>query len=127
MTTPNIPPPRACAEPGCPRLDVPYPDVYCAEHKKAGVFAKIRAEYKKWYHTTAWKKLRQVILNRDPICTCKEPGCHPNGGCHNPSTVVDHILDHGGNYRLFFDRSNLHGTCTSCHNSKTASSPSKNQ
>jgi 5-methylcytosine-specific restriction endonuclease McrA len=72
----------------------------------------------RWRHPT--KGLRAACLRRHPIC--KDPF---KIGCHQPSTVADHIQDHHGNEQLFFNFSNLQGFCESCHDRKTASSHGK--
>ena len=48
-------------------------------------------------------------------------------GGNAPSTDVDHIIkaavyiaQHGGDWRRFFDRSNLQGACKADHTAKTA-------
>lgn len=67
------------------------------------------------YHTAAWARLRYLVLARDPIC--KDP---QKTECHRPSTVADHIKDHRGDPKLFYDLANLQGLCKECHNAKTA-------
>src|SRR5688572_26123266 len=42
-------------------------------------------------------------------------------GKHLPAQVVDHVVPHQGNMRLFWDRSNWQALCKSHHSSKTAS------
>jgi 5-methylcytosine-specific restriction protein A len=37
-----------------------------------------------------------------------------------PAIVVDHIIPHKGNYKLFWDKSNWQSLCKSCHDKKTA-------
>jgi hypothetical protein len=65
-----------------------------------------------WYDKAYWRtSLRPTVLARDPICM----------ECHRyPSTHVDHIKPHCGNYALFCDLNNLQGLCEHCHNKKTA-------
>lgn len=36
-----------------------------------------------------------------------------------PATVVDHIIPHTGNDKLFWDKDNWQSLCKSCHDSKT--------
>ena len=62
------------------------------------------------YKTPEWRRLRLVILQRDPICVkCKRKA----------STHVDHIRAHKGDQTLFWDQANLQGLCLSCHSRKT--------
>jgi len=55
-----------------------------------------------------------VFLKRNPLCVeCLERGNIV------PATVVDHIIAHKGDMRLFWDRDNWQALCTQCHNRKT--------
>jgi 5-methylcytosine-specific restriction protein A len=73
-------------------------------------------EWKKLYDRSRWRHpqygLQAACLRRDPVCR----KCH-----RNPSTVADHIKDHRGDERLFWDIGNLQGLCKGCHNAKTGS------
>jgi len=66
---------------------------------------------KLWYGRSTWQNLRKLILHRDPICTT----CN-----RNPSTEVDHVVPHKGDWNLFVDAKNLAGICKPCHSEKTA-------
>ncbi len=57
-----------------------------------------------------WRKLRGMILARDPFCQAP--------GCHEWSTEVDHIKsrENGGTDHP----DNLQGLCKPCHSRKTA-------
>lgn len=70
--------------------------------------------YKPWHHlycTSRWRKLRKLILLRDPICVaCKR----------KPSVDVDHTEPHRGVLILFYDATNLRGLCKECHGAKSA-------
>ena len=54
----------------------------------------------------AWRRLRAVILFRDPLCVC---------GCGRPSTDVDHINNDPTDNNL----DNLAGMARPCHSRKT--------
>jgi 5-methylcytosine-specific restriction endonuclease McrA len=114
-------PPTACRTPSCPgTAEVDGYCVVCRPPKVAGdvTLPESKHDYhREWielYNQARWKHpirgLRAAILRRDPICT----EC-----LHNPSTIVDHILDHRGNIVLFFDPGNVHGVCKPCHDEKT--------
>lgn len=66
------------------------------------------------YHSPAWRRLRQVVLDKDPLCVeCKKKGTL------TPSSVADHIrpISEGGDP---WDLENLQGLCEICHNKKSA-------
>ena len=106
-----ISPLKPCAFPSCTALIIPR-DQYCTEHK-----AKVNKNYELNRETavqrgynTRWKKIRKMVLLRDPICK----DCN-----RNPSTNADHIIavKNDGSNNL----NNLKGLCQSCHSKKTAS------
>jgi 5-methylcytosine-specific restriction protein A len=75
------------------------------------------AESYKWYSRALWKRLRLMVLGRDPICVaCKR----------NASTVADHKKafrtgkTENEEWQLFCDLNNLQGLCHPCHSEKTA-------
>ena len=52
----------------------------------------------------------------DPLCAF----CQAEGKLV-PATVVDHIIQHRGDQRLFWDQSNWESLCKECHDKKTGS------
>lgn len=67
----------------------------------------------KFYQSTAWRKLRAVKLEQDPLCEeCLKKGVQ------NPAQVADHILaiNQGGE---MLDINNLQSLCHVCHNKKS--------
>jgi 5-methylcytosine-specific restriction endonuclease McrA len=63
------------------------------------------------YGTEFWRVRRREILERDPECRLRLPGCT------GTSTEVDHIVrpsDGGSN-----DPANLRGVCNGCHRQRT--------
>lgn len=70
--------------------------------------AKPRASAHARGYGAHWKKVRAVILSRDPVCVvCR----------HAPSLHVDHIVAHVVGEA--HDPANLRGLCASCHGRKT--------
>lgn len=73
-----------------------------------------------WYHTTAWRTLRNAILRDNPFCV----ECRKNG-IMQAANVVDHIkpVSSGKTAQereiLMWNESNLQGLCNACHNSKS--------
>lgn len=58
----------------------------------------------------AWQRARETYLARHPLCAFCERRGRPE-----PATVVDHIKPHGGDPRLFWDRTNWQPLCKRCH------------
>jgi 5-methylcytosine-specific restriction endonuclease McrA len=57
-------------------------------------------------YDTKWDKERKAFLELHPRCA----------KCSAPATVVDHIIAHGGDQKLFWSRSNWQPLCTTHHN-----------
>ena len=56
-------------------------------------------------YDTKWDKARAQYLAANPRC-CR---------CSAPAEVVDHIIPHKGDKKLFWSRSNWQPLCRSCH------------
>ena len=67
-----------------------------------------RKEDQKIYKSARWRRVREIILSKRPLCECGRP-----------ATIVDHIIPirWGGE---IWDRDNLASMCQSCHNKKSA-------
>ena len=80
--------------------------------------SKKNKEKNKIYNTRYWKKLRQVVLDRDPLCVkClkkKPPKL-------TPAKVADHVVNWQQNAGTSFDVpiEGLQGLCKPCHKEKT--------
>ncbi|KKL05097.1 hypothetical protein LCGC14_2609460 [marine sediment metagenome] len=107
-------PKRSCAEPGCPTL---VTRGYCLRHNRnrelregQGARAQQQRETMRKYDRR-WRKLRKIVLARDPICmTCQEA----------PSTEVDHIIPRRPEqHAADVTEEELQGLCKPCHSSKT--------
>jgi len=63
-----------------------------------------------------WRKRREIFLGNHPLCCrCKE------ADRIEAATVVDHIIPHRGDQRLFWDEeNNWQPLCKACHDKKTA-------
>jgi 5-methylcytosine-specific restriction protein A len=87
------------------------PRSYLQRMREAGLIAtpdQHRQQTGPWHYGHRWRKLRLMILNRQPIC----------GDCKRaPATEVDHIiaLAKGGTDA----EENLQGLCARCHSRKT--------
>ncbi len=62
-----------------------------------------------------WQKARIGFLAKHPLCAHCEKNNRTTAG-----NVVDHIVPHRGDQKLFWSRDNWQTLCTSCHNTKTA-------
>ena len=104
-------PDTPCKHPGCGRL-VPYGTMYCEEHKPLHQHDR-KTTSEKGYGSR-WQKARAVYLQSHPLCVrCLAKGRYVK------ATVVDHIIPHRGDRKLFWDRDNWQALCKSCHDSKT--------
>lgn len=72
-----------------------------------------RAETKRWYERSNWKRLRSLQLKTSPLCAI----CL-HSGTLTVATVVDHIepRSKGG---ADYDITNLQSLCPECHSRKT--------
>lgn len=106
-------PKRPCNKPGCRNLTN---ERFCAEHM--GLVHKAdrwRGSAAKRGYGHKWRKERLDYLADNPLCVeCKDAGEIV------AATVVDHIIPHKGDQKLFWRRSNWQGLCEMHHNSKTA-------
>lgn len=65
------------------------------------------------YTTTRWRAGRRWFISANPLCAmCKRDGRVVE------AQVVDHIVPHKGDQRLFFDQVNWQALCFNCHNSR---------
>ncbi|MAR55843.1 MAG: HNH endonuclease [Rickettsiales bacterium] len=56
-----------------------------------------------------WQAARATFLKKHPICV-KCPKHRPRS-----ATVVDHIVPHKGDQKLFWDQTNWQPLCATCH------------
>ena len=101
---------KTCDYPMCNNLTY---DRYCKKH--ASLNHEQRANASQRGYNYRWQKYRKSFLMKHPFCE----SCLKRGQITN-ATVVDHIVPHKGNYRLFWDESNHQALCATCHNRKTA-------
>ena len=112
-TKPNTP----CRHPGCPAL-VPAGTKYCEKHRTQHP-EDIRSASSRGYNH-AWRKASKQFLQTHPLCEeCKKHGRYTK------ATVVDHVIPHRGDQKLFWDRSNWRALCKHCHDRKTGREDSR--
>jgi len=72
-------------------------------------------QHQKLYSGKAWQRMRANQLHLNPLCAyCLSLGIV------NQATIGDHIKPHRGDFKLFFDASNLQSLCKKCHDSSKA-------
>lgn len=68
------------------------------------------------YQTQRWRRLRQQVFMRDHyICQICNKLCAGQGRNNPHSPVCDHVEEHRGNPKLFFDLANLQTLHKQCH------------
>lgn len=109
--------PRPCRADGCPELV--YGECrYCSTHaqQRQREYDQQRGSAASRGYDARWRKLRRLVLNRQPLCA--DPyGVHAKRGEVVAATDVDHIVSKrtGGTDSL----DNLQALCHSCHSRKT--------
>lgn len=68
-------------------------------------------EWRGWYKTAAWQRLRWSVLVRD-LFTCRR--CGRVEGVTR-LLVADHVVPHRGDSARFWDPANLQCLCKACH------------
>lgn len=102
---------RFCLQPGCQTL---VRSGRCDEHQRErGRGAS--AEWHHWYADRRWRAARAIFLKQHPLCA----ECQDEGRIE-AATVVDHVIPHKGDRRLFWDRTNWAACCKTHHDRKTA-------
>ena len=103
-------PKTPCHHPGCPEL-VEAGRLYCEKHLPLHPEAT-RPAAKRGYNRR-WQKARSRIWKHIRF-VCSAPSRQVR-----PATVVDHIIPHRGDQKLFWDQNNWQSLCKSCHDKKT--------
>ena len=114
---------KPCRYKGCASLATRGHN-YCEEHKalaeeadreKQRIYNEKRGSAASRGYNSRWQKQSKLYIHEQPLCVdCLK---------HNrvrPAKVVDHIVPHKGDMRLFWDRTNWQSLCFSCHSRKTA-------
>lgn len=107
--------PRPCARPGCRRYAVDAG--FCTDHatqRKTEVNAERGSAASRGYGAK-WRRERADYLRDNPLCVRCLDDEHVVA-----ATVVDHIVPHKGDQKLFWRRSNWQALCKTCHDRKTA-------
>ena len=102
--------PTPCREPGCRAMATSAGR--CDQHRRQqrkDMDSRRPNAAARGYCSARWKRLRLLVLHRDPVCRWP--------GCQSPSQEVDHITpkSRGGDDSM----DNLQGLCRIHHSAKT--------
>lgn len=106
--------PRPCTYPGCGALTATgrCPRHQGAERREAD---RRRGSAAERGYDGRWSKARAAYLRAHPLCVrCEAKGLVV------AASVVDHIVPHRGDPKLFWDSGNWQPLCKVCHDHKTA-------
>ncbi|MCM3411240.1 HNH endonuclease [Metabacillus litoralis] len=104
---------KPCSELRCPNLTRSR---YCDDHKRnIKGYDRHRGSAAQRGYDSKWRKARTAYLMKHPFCVeCNKVGVIA------PATVVDHIIPHKGDKKLFWDsKNNWQSLCEMHHNRKT--------
>ena len=97
---------RACKQPAVRGT------FYCAKHTEAPPPSqRVRDAVDKMYDTARWATFRAWMLMQNPICQRIVKGEQ----CHNPSSVVHHLISPRQRPDLFTDPRAVTCLCPTCH------------
>ena len=105
-------PRRPCRYPGCPEFCEPG-QTYCLSHIAYSA-DRMRGGAASRGYDRKWRQARKLFLQKHPLCA----ECQKEGRL-TPATVVDHIIPHRGDQKLFWDEQNWQPLCARCHDRKT--------
>ena len=106
-----------CGHPGCPELIEPGTK-FCEKHKP--LHPEVTRPAAKRGYGSLWQKASKTFLQTHPLCVeCMKQGRYTK------ATVVDHIVPHRGDQKLFWDKSNWQSLCRHHHNVKTGHEDSR--
>lgn len=102
---------KPCAHAGCPELVTGRSR--CDAHTKARrqLDDSARPSAAARGYGAKWQRYREQYLRANPLC-----GFCSRRGVVAAATVVDHIVPHRGDQKLFWRTSNHQALCTTCHN-----------
>ncbi len=89
---------------------------WCDECRARGAARKIRPEWHTLYGA-AWQKASKAWLSAHPIAV---DIFKSHGGVIKLAEVVDHIIPHRGDVKLFWNQANWQGLTKRDHDRKTA-------
>jgi 5-methylcytosine-specific restriction enzyme A len=108
---------KPCARPGCPALVERGYCAACRPSSQAAVSEKARGSAASRGYGRAWQKAAAAYLRIHPIAV---DWFNEHGNRPQLAQVVDHIVPHRGDMKLFWDSSNWQGLTKTDHDRKTA-------
>jgi 5-methylcytosine-specific restriction protein A len=103
---------RFCLHPGCKKRQEA---VRCDEHSRGREQVGRGSSTERGYDWR-WRKAAKAFLALPENALCRV--CRV-AGVRVAATVVDHVVPHRGDERLFWDVTNWQPVCAPCHNRKT--------
>ena len=102
-----------CNKVGCTCLTA---ERFCTKHRsEAHSYDRYRGSASERGYDSKWRRARDGYLAVHPFCRrCLD------AGIYTAATVVDHIVPHKGDKKLFWDKDNWQALCKRCHDIKTA-------
>ena len=106
-----------CGQPGCGEL-IPPGSKYCEKHLP--LHPEVTRSAAGRGYGSRWQKESRFFLQVHPLCCmCQKEGRYVK------ATVVDHIVPHRGDEKLFWDQSNWQPLCKKHHDQKTGREDSR--
>lgn len=93
-----------CAKVGCLNF-AEKSSSYCAEHIPPKQISRDTTSKYKHMYNSKWDKARKEFLVVNMYCV----------KCGKPADTVHHVIEHKGDWKLFWDKSNWVAICSSCH------------
>ena len=90
---------------------------YCPDCVRAGALKDKRPTAHQRGYTSKWQKASAAYLVTHPIAV---DIFNTHGGRRLPAVIVDHIIPHRGDMKLFWDSTNWQGVTKADHDRKTA-------
>jgi|WetSurSiteA1Bulk_404760.scaffolds.fasta_scaffold03041_4 5-methylcytosine-specific restriction enzyme A len=108
-------PKHPCGYPGCAAL-IEAGNSRCEKHRiqERRELDRQRGSATARGYGSKWRKASKEFLSQHPLCT----KCYAMGILRS-ATVVDHVVPHKGDFKLFWDRTNWQPLCKRCHDKKT--------
>lgn len=111
-------PKSPCTAPGCRALV--EGGGRCQQHQRVArqISDASRGTAHERGYGARWQKASKAWLRAHPLCQC--PDCQEGKLQVTVATLVDHIIPHKGDMRLFWDNTNWQSMAKPCHDRKTA-------